>query len=44
MKECEHDYKNAIRKGRAWYICPDCKKDITIMWYFYHKAKLKTKQ
>lgn len=25
-----HDYENAIRESRAKYICPKCKKDITL--------------
>lgn len=30
MKECNHDFENAIRKGRAFWICPKCQEDITI--------------
>jgi transposase-like protein len=33
MKDCwirKHDYKNPIRKGRAYYVCPKCNKDITL--------------
>ncbi len=31
MKDkCEHDYENAIRKHRSHFICPKCKKDITM--------------
>ena len=29
-KECEHDYKNPIRKGRAHYVCKLCGKDLTL--------------
>lgn len=28
--ECEHDYENPVRLGRAHYICKDCKDDITL--------------
>ena len=30
MSECNHDYENALRKGRAWYVCPNCGNDITL--------------
>lgn len=29
-EECRHDYDNALRKGRAFWICPDCGGDITM--------------
>lgn len=29
-KNEQHDYENAIRKGRAHYVCPSCAKDITM--------------
>lgn len=29
-KNEQHDYENAIRKGRAHYVCPKCGKDITL--------------
>lgn len=39
MKKC--CFKNidkAIRKGRAHYICPKCKGDVSLMWVFYQLA------
>ena len=30
MKDCKHDYENAIRKGRCHYHCPICDKDISL--------------
>ena len=33
MKRCEtgkHDYENAVRCGRAFYICPICREDISM--------------
>ena len=44
IKECkinEHDFKNAIRKGRAHYICPKCGKDITLILVFMEEFKTK---
>jgi hypothetical protein len=28
---CEHDFKNPIRKGRCWYVCPHCGGDISLI-------------
>ena len=33
-----HDYDNAIRKGRAWYVCPKCGKDISLEYVMYMDA------
>ncbi len=33
-----HDYDNAIRKGRAWYVCPKCGKDISLEYVMYVEA------
>lgn len=30
IEECDHDYKNAERRGRCHHICPKCKEDITL--------------
>lgn len=30
----QHNYENAIRKGRAHYVCPKCGKDITMTLVF----------
>lgn len=29
MIECQHDYENAVRVGRAQYMCPLCNADIS---------------
>ena len=35
MKECRQcDYENPIRKGRAYWVCKDCWRDITIELFF----------
>lgn len=42
MKECEHkNIADAIRVGRAQYICPDCKTDVSVMYFFFMEAILK---
>jgi len=28
--QCNHDYKNAERRGRCRHVCPKCKADITL--------------
>ena len=41
-KACEiekHDYDNAVRIGRCKYICPKCKKDISLILVFMHQAE-----
>jgi hypothetical protein len=38
-KTCDHDYKNAIRKGRAHYVCPLCGKDISLILILMEEAK-----
>lgn len=30
MPTCDHDYYNAVRKGRAHYVCPKCDADISL--------------
>jgi hypothetical protein len=37
---CNHDYDNAIRLGRANWVCPKCKKDITLEFVLMHEAGL----
>lgn len=39
MKKC--CFKNidkAVRKGRASYVCPKCKGDVSLMWFYYQLA------
>lgn len=38
MIDCDHDYENAIRKGRAHHVCPKCEKDITLELVLMHQA------
>lgn len=38
MKECNHDYENPIRKGRAHYVCPKCDKDYTLELCLIYEA------
>lgn len=40
MTTCNHDYKNAIRKGRAQYECPLCGADISFAWFLWMEATL----
>lgn len=40
-KTCNHDFKNAIRKGRAHYVCPKCGKDISLILMLMEEAKIK---
>jgi hypothetical protein len=40
---CQHDYDNAIRKGRACYVCPKCGKDITLAIILMEEAKREKK-
>ncbi len=35
----QHDYDNAVRKGRAHYVCPKCGQDITLMLVLLEDAK-----
>ena len=30
MTECNHDYENPIRLGRAFYVCRHCSEDISL--------------
>ena len=38
-KECEHDYDNAKRIGRANYRCPKCGEDISLEVILIEEAK-----
>ena len=39
-KECKDcDYDNAIRKGRAYHVCPKCGKDLTLELVLMYEAK-----
>ena len=35
----DHDFENAIRKGRAYYVCPKCGMDITLYLVLMEQAK-----
>ena len=35
---CQHDFDKPIRKGRAWYACPKCGKDISLEYVFWIEA------
>jgi hypothetical protein len=42
MKPCSdfsHDIEHAVRVGRATYICPKCKRDISLLVMLYAEAK-----
>ena len=43
-KDLQHDYDNAIRKGRAYYVCPKCGEDITLLLVFIEEAKRNDKR
>lgn len=34
-KCCFKNIDKAIRKGRAKYICPKCKQDVSLLWFLY---------
>lgn len=36
---CSHDYANPIRKGRAYYVCPLCGEDITLVLVLVHEQE-----
>lgn len=36
---CAHDYDNAVRMGRAFYVCPKCKADVSMMIYMLWEAE-----
>lgn len=35
---CFKNIDKAVRVGRCSYICPECKKDVSLMWFFYQQA------
>jgi len=37
-KCCLNNLDKPKRKGRAWYVCSKCGKDISLMWFFYQLA------
>jgi hypothetical protein len=40
MCDCKIDIlKDAVRKGRAYYVCPNCGQDITLLLVFAYKIK-----
>lgn len=42
MRECKTcDYENAVRKGRALYVCPKCGRDLTLELVLMHDAGIK---
>ena len=42
MSECkevtDHDLDNAVKVGRAHWICPNCRKDISLAYVLYCAA------
>jgi len=34
---CFKNIDKAVRKGRAFYLCPKCGRDISVMWYLYQE-------
>ena len=44
MTDCEHDYDHPIRKSRAYYVCPKCGQDITMMLVFIARSKQKEQE
>jgi hypothetical protein len=38
---CSHDYDNAIRTEKMKYICPKCKRDITLIILLMEEEKVK---
>lgn len=41
-EDCTHDYENPIRKGRAYYVCPDCGADISLQVILMYEDKPRT--
>ena len=41
MSVCNHDYENAVRKGRARYVCPICGDDISTVVLMIEEAVCK---
>ena len=39
MTDCPHDYDNPIRKDQAYYVCPLCGDDITLVLVLIHEAE-----
>lgn len=42
--ECQHDFANPVRKGRAFYVCKDCGKDISLLLFFIFVLEEETKE
>jgi len=40
---CWQHIDEAVRKGRGWYICPKCGKDVSLIWYLYQISNKKLK-
>lgn len=41
-EECEHKrIEDAVRVGRAKWLCPDCNADISLVYFLYMQAVLK---
>lgn len=32
---CYKNIANAKRKGRTWYVCSECGKDVSIAWFYF---------
>jgi hypothetical protein len=43
-RDCDHDFKHPVRKGRGYYVCPKCGKDITVLIMMLAKVERKGKR
>ena len=44
MCECDIDpLKDYVRKGRAWFVCPKCGKDITLLVTLLYELEMTEK-
>jgi ribosomal protein L37AE/L43A len=41
---CDHDFKHHVRKGRGYYVCQKCGKDITVLLVMLAKVERKGKR
>ena len=47
IKECEnleHDFRHAVRKGRANYICPLCGAQLMLLMVFMYEADINPRE
>lgn len=40
MCDCDFDITTAIRKGRAYYVCPKCGADVSLYYFIMMEAIL----